>query len=336
VTGAELPREIANELRSLSRLTSQLVARRLVMATRLLEDDPEAAYQHAMAAQHSAGRIGAVREAAGLAAYAAGHYAEALAELRTARRITGSQDYLPVMADCERGLGRPERALELASSREVQQLDRAGQVEMRIVAAGARRDMGQLDAAVVTLQGPDLVSRVEAPWSARLRYAYADALLAAGRSAEAMDWFRRAADIDTHGETDAEDRVAELEGVSFIDLEEDDLPDAASDTIENVPAPSAIAMTEAGAEGKAGEAGAEGEADSVLRAEPESGPDSESESESETESEPEPESETESEPEPETDPAETSASGPVVPDVDPVLFSDAASQAPIDTTRDDE
>lgn len=190
------------------------------MATRLLEQDPEQAYGHAMAAQRAAGRVGVVREAAGLAAYAAGHYAEALAELRAARRLTGTVDYLPVMADCERGLARPDRALELAGSPDADRLDQAGRVELRIVAAGARRDMGQPDAAVVTLQGPDLHSGRSEPWLPRLRYAYADALLAAGRREEALRWFRAAEVVDVDGDTDAGDRVAELEGLGFTDLDE--------------------------------------------------------------------------------------------------------------------
>nr|BFE80418.1 hypothetical protein GCM10020093_030190 [Planobispora longispora] len=93
-----------------------------------------------------------VREAVGIAAYYAEHFAEALSDLRTARRITGSDEFLPIMADCERGLGRPERALDLVRSKEAERLDREGKIELAIVESGARRDLGQKDAAVVTLQ----------------------------------------------------------------------------------------------------------------------------------------------------------------------------------------
>ena len=106
-----------------------------------------------------------------MAAYAAGEFSSALTELRAAARISGSPDYLPMMADCERGLGRPERALALATSAESGRLDREGKVELLIVAAGARRDLGQADAAVLTLQVPALRARGAAPWLARLRYA---------------------------------------------------------------------------------------------------------------------------------------------------------------------
>jgi tetratricopeptide (TPR) repeat protein len=179
------------------------VSRHLVMAGRLIDDEPELAWAHAAAARGMAGRLAIVREAAGLTAYRSGRYAEALAELRTARRLSGSNEHLPVMADCERGLGRPERALTMVTSPEAASLDRAGQVELRIVAAGARLDLGQAEAAVVTLQTADLESRTAAAWLARLRAAYAGALAAAGRAEEAQVWWHRAADVDETGETGA-------------------------------------------------------------------------------------------------------------------------------------
>lgn len=186
------------------------------MAGRLLADDPEMAYEHAMVARRKAARVAAVREAAGVAAYAAARYDEALSELRAHRRMTGDVRHLPLLADCERGLGRPERALELARSADAELLDGAGRVELRIVGAGARRDLGQTEAAIVALQGPDLRRAEAAEWGARLLYAYADALLAAGREDEARSWFVRAANADETGETDAAERLAELEGVSFL------------------------------------------------------------------------------------------------------------------------
>ena len=211
VTGSELDRAVRAELASLASLNAQAVARHLVTAARLLDDDPELAYQHAVAARERAGRVGAVREAVGLAAYRSGRFAEALSELRAARRITGDQSQLPVMADCERGLGRPERALTMAGSDEVQGLGVAGRVEMRIVASGARRDLGQADAAVLLLQGPQLKPELRRPWSARLFYAYAEALADAGRDDEAVHWLRHAAAADGDGSTDAAERVATID-----------------------------------------------------------------------------------------------------------------------------
>ncbi|MDQ0778198.1 tetratricopeptide (TPR) repeat protein [Streptomyces aurantiacus] len=199
------------------------VSRNLVMVARLIDEDPEGAYGYSRVALRLASRVAAVREAAGFAAYATQKYSEALAEFRAARRMTGHADLWPMMADCERGLGRPEKAVEMAGAPEVKKLDKAGQVEMRLVAAGARRDLDQLDAAIVTLQSPELASNSAQPWSARLRYAYADALLAAGREGEAREWFAKAVESDKDGSTDASVRLAELDGVEFVDaLDEDD------------------------------------------------------------------------------------------------------------------
>jgi tetratricopeptide (TPR) repeat protein len=222
VTGKELDRAVRAELGSLASLNADAVARHLVMAGRLLDEDPEAAYRHAVAARERAGRVGAVREAAGLAAYATGRYAEALAELRAARRISGDQSLLPVMADCERGLGRPEKAIAMATAPETARLDGAGRAEMLIVASGARRDLGQPEVAALLLQGPELKPTRRRPWSARLFYAYAEALLASGRTDEALAWFGHAADADDAGETDADERLAELQGVGPLELHEED------------------------------------------------------------------------------------------------------------------
>ena len=221
VTGQELDRQVRAELTSLARETARTVSRHLVMVGELLDEAPDAAWEHADAARRLAGRIGIVREAAGLAAYRSGRYADALSELRAARRLTGSLVHLPVMADTERGLGRPERALALASSPEARQLDRAGQVEMLIVAAGARADLGEPDAAVVTLQIPQLHERVHETWLARLRSAYADALAAVGRLDDSRHWLQLAAEVDDEGATGAAERLAGLDGINFVDLMED-------------------------------------------------------------------------------------------------------------------
>ncbi|WP_434028242.1 hypothetical protein [Streptomyces graminofaciens] len=226
VTGEEIDKDVRQELQSLPKTLADDVARNLVMVARLIDEDPEGAYGYARIALRLASRVAAVREAAGFAAYANQKYSEALAEFRAARRMTGNVDLWPVMADCERGLGRPEKALDMAGAPEVHKLDKAGQVEMRLVAAGARRDMEQLDAAIVTLQSPELASNSVQPWTARLRYAYADALLAAGREGEAREWFAKAVEADKDGSTDASDRLAEMDGVDFVDaLVEDESDD---------------------------------------------------------------------------------------------------------------
>ncbi|MFJ9246252.1 hypothetical protein [Streptomyces sp. NPDC101776] len=234
VTGEEIDKDVRQELLSLPKGLAEDVAKNLVMVARLIDEDPESAYAYSKIALRLASRVAAVREAAGFAAYANQKYSEALAEFRAARRMTGSVDLWPVMADCERGLGRPEKALEMAGAPEVHKLDKAGQVEMRLVAAGARRDMDQLDAAIVTLQSPELASNTVQPWTARLRYAYADALLAAGREGEAREWFAKAVESDKDGSTDASDRLAEMDGVEFVDafVEDEDDDDERDDVAE--------------------------------------------------------------------------------------------------------
>lgn len=214
--------EARKELRTLSRETADLVARHLVVTGQLLDEDPERALRHARAARALAGRVGVVREAAGLAAYAAGEWAEALSELRAARRITGHAEHLGVAADCERAMGRPERALAYAADPDVPQLAQDQRVELVIVLAGARRDMGQLDAAVLLLQDPARRTNDKRPWAARLWYAYADALLAADRPGEAREWFSRAAAVDVDGLTDAGDRLLELDGVLLPEPDDED------------------------------------------------------------------------------------------------------------------
>jgi tetratricopeptide (TPR) repeat protein len=246
----ELDRVTLNSLRTLPDGLAEIVALHLAAAARLLADDPELALAHTKAASRRAGRVAIVREAVGVAAYAARDYGAALTELKAAARISGSSDYLPMIADCERGLGRPERALALASSPEASTLDRSGKVELLIVAAGARRDLGQAEAAVLTLQVPALKSRAQGEWLARLRYAYADALLEVGRVQEARDWFARAADVDPEGSTDAAERVDELDGITFNDeaeIEESELPGAADET--GVPLPEASGLPGAGEDG---------------------------------------------------------------------------------------
>lgn len=82
---------------------------------------------------------------------------------------------------------------------------------MTIVEAGARRDLGELDAALRTLESAPLTSKSRAPWVVRLRYAYADTLEAAGRLGEALEWFHRTGAIDSDKITDAVERAADLE-----------------------------------------------------------------------------------------------------------------------------
>lgn len=187
------------------------MARHLAAAGMFIDENPELAYQHALAARARASRIAVVREAAGEAAYAAGHYAEALSELRAAKRMNGATDYLPIMADCHRALGNPEQAIKLAKSPSVANFSSEAKAEMTLVEAGARRDMGQLDAALRTLELAPLTSKSRSSWVVRLRYAYADTLEAAGRESDALAWFHRTHAIDSEELTDAAERADQLE-----------------------------------------------------------------------------------------------------------------------------
>ena len=206
ITGENLEKSVRAELLSLSADNGAYVSKHLESVHYFSEIDPERAYQHALAAAHHAGRLAVVRETAGYAAYRAGHYEIALRELRAAHRISGDVSAWPVMADCERGLGNPLKALKMAGSPEVKRLEKAEEIEMRIVAAGARRDLNEAEAAVITLQCKELNQSKE-PWAVRLRYAYADALDASGRREEARQWFKKAADVDFDEVTDAAERA---------------------------------------------------------------------------------------------------------------------------------
>jgi hypothetical protein len=219
VTGKELDRSVHQQLRTLSKENAEGVAQHLVMAAALLEvDDLESAEAHAETAVRRAGRVPAAREALGLVAYRKGEWARALSEFRTARRLSGSSHMLALMVDCERGLGRPERALELATSPEAKTLAVEDRVELAIVISGIRRDLGQLEASQLALEIPQLKGSSRKPWTARLSYAYAEALLALRREDDARDWFARAADADDELQTDAAERLAELDGVVLTDL----------------------------------------------------------------------------------------------------------------------
>ena len=221
------PRELDGatraELNSLGGI-ADAVARHLVATGQLLDDDPELALAHALAARRLASRVAAVREAVGLAAYRAGEWSTAIAELRAYHRMSGTQTHLAVLADCERALGRPERAVDLYRTADRTQLDQAASIELLIVAAGARGDLGQREAAASMLQVPELTADTREAWLARLRYAYAEALLSMGRVDEARTWFARTIEIDEDPLTDATERLLELDGV-VLEVDDDESAD---------------------------------------------------------------------------------------------------------------
>jgi tetratricopeptide (TPR) repeat protein len=208
-TADALDPEVRRDLRSLSPDRAEQAACHLVAAGLLIDDDPQTALAHARTARALGSRLAVVREAVGLAAYAAGEFKEAAAEIRAHRRMSGDPQHLAVLADCERALGRPERALAMLDEPDVGRLDAAARIELLIVGSGARRDLGDATAAVALLEIAELDATTVRPWTPRLWYAYADALLAAGRADEAVRWFAAVAAID-EGETDADERLVEL------------------------------------------------------------------------------------------------------------------------------
>ncbi|MFM1750774.1 MAG: hypothetical protein RL658_915, partial [Actinomycetota bacterium] len=205
ITGEELDKVTRGDLLTLSAENAKIVSQHLACVNAYADSEPELAHEHAQAAVRHAGRVAVVRETAGYAAYRVGKYEIAIKDLKAAFRINGDVSIWPVLADCERGLGKPRKALELAGAPEAKKLQKEQAIELRIVAAGARRDLGEFEAAVVTLQTNDLNTENDS-WAVRLRYAYADALDAAGRKDEARKWFAKCAAIDVDEVTDASER----------------------------------------------------------------------------------------------------------------------------------
>ncbi|MDU7382817.1 MAG: HAD-IIA family hydrolase [Schaalia turicensis] len=143
VSAQELDAAALRALTTLSGPNKDIVARHLVMAGQLIDLDPELAYKHALAASARAGRVDVVREASALTAYASGRYDEALREVRAVRRMRGDNSLRAVEADCERGLGRPEKAVEIIDQTETKGMELSEQVELILVSSGARADLGQ-------------------------------------------------------------------------------------------------------------------------------------------------------------------------------------------------
>jgi hypothetical protein len=188
ITPADLQMPVRVQLKTLSAENAEMTARHLAMVDLLIEQDPELAHQHALAAASRAGRIAVVRETVGITAYRTGDFALALRELLTHRRMTASNDQLPLIVDSERGLGRPERALEVARSVDKATLAPAIRVNLAIATSGARLDLGQNELALAELEIKELDASRVFDYSPPLFWAYADTLEVLGRAAEAKKW----------------------------------------------------------------------------------------------------------------------------------------------------
>ncbi|MET4782037.1 hypothetical protein [Glaciihabitans sp. UYNi722] len=225
VQAKDLDRVARAQLKTLSKENADGVAQHLVMVGQLIETNPQLAHAHAVSAARRAGRIAVVRETLAITAYSIGDFGLALRELRTYRRISGRDDQLPLMVDSERGLGRPDRALELARSVPRSSLSVDVQVQLAIAMSGARLDLGQTDAALTELQIPQLNPDKAFSWSPALFDAYASVLEDLGRDDEAEEWWQRsdrASEVlDSGGESGEDDLVEIVEEDADDDVEEE-------------------------------------------------------------------------------------------------------------------
>ena len=201
----DLPAGVRAELKGVSPAAAYVIGGHLLAAGALLDDDPAAALAHTQAAKKRGGRLQVVREALAEAAYAAEDYKVAAAEYQALRRMTNNDDYVPVLADCQRALGKPAAALELLGAVDPARLSADQRIEAVLVAAGARQDLGQSEEAQRLLRSAIASRRGGRSGQARLRYAYAAALTAAGAVADAASWFESAAEFDPSGRSTGED-----------------------------------------------------------------------------------------------------------------------------------
>lgn len=210
-----LPFGVRAELRGLSKERADRVAAHIWAAGVLVDEDPALAFQHAETARQLAPRLPVVREAAAETAYAAEEYAIALREYRAIRRMSGGDELIPVMADCERALGRPRDALDLLAELDTRKTDPAVVIEAVIVESGVRSDLGQHDEALRLLRKVAGQNVGPAFARARLHYALADLLLAAGDESGARASFVTSGELDRQALLDTSDRIAELDGVTL-------------------------------------------------------------------------------------------------------------------------
>jgi tetratricopeptide (TPR) repeat protein len=238
---------VRSSLRGLDPRNAERVAGHLVAAGTLVDEDPEAALAHARAARDRASRVAAVREAVGVAAYHAGDFAEAARELRAYRRMSGDPGYRAVLADCERALGRPEVALRLVVEALSQSPDPEEAAELRLVEAGARRDLGETAAARIVLEDalggrprPEGLDPADAG-RLRLALAYADLLRAEGQEEQAERWTAAVAEADPDLVEDPDERLGVVFGEEDIEV-----GDVEVSGVEAVDVPADVADVDAG------------------------------------------------------------------------------------------
>lgn len=188
ITSFDLPTPLRVQLKTLTEENAEQVARHLAMVRILIDQDPALALEHAKSAASRAGRIAFIRETLGVTAYTAGDYALALRELLANRRATGLQDQLPLIVDSERGLERPQRALDEGRSVDRNTLEPSIRVNLSIALSGARLDLGQNDLALAELEIRELDPAHVFEYSVPLFWAYSDTLEILGRGEESKRW----------------------------------------------------------------------------------------------------------------------------------------------------
>lgn len=247
-------------MRPLSKETADRVARHLVAAGELITTDPAAAHEHAKTAAARGSRIAGVREAVGILLYHLGQYDEALRELRTHRRIAGSDDNLPLIADAERGRGRPQKALELFAEASEGGLGHDLYTELLMVAAGAHMDLGHVPEARALLETRNFAGNANGTL-VRLLSVYSDVIRLQGDDdlADRYEELARRTARAT-GTLFGDEETDPNAGVEIVTLEELELPED-----EETPADD---ETPAGDESPSGESASAdpAEADTVAEA----------------------------------------------------------------------
>ncbi len=229
ITPEDLEMGVRVQLKTLTAENAERVARHLAMVAILGDQDIELAHLHAMAAADRAGRIAVVRETLAITAYMVEDWALALREFLTHRRMTASNEHLPMMVDCERGLGRPKRALELGRSVERADLPAETRVNLAIAMSGARLDLDENELALAELEIRELDPSRVFEYSPPLFWAYSDTLELLGRAAESKKW----ADLAERAGKAIDAKLAPAEE-SFEIIEELEIPQA-SDFVRREP-----------------------------------------------------------------------------------------------------
>ncbi|QZY53502.1 hypothetical protein KVY00_11580 [Leucobacter tenebrionis] len=242
-------------MKTLQADVQERVARHLAMVAMLIDDDPELAHQHALSASRRAGRIPVTRETLAITAYRTGDFALALRELRTYRRLSGLEGHVALMVDCERGLGRPEKAIETALEADTSKLDTEQRVHLAIAVSGARLDLGQTQQALFELEIPELNPKRAFSWSPELFGAYAAVLEDLGREDEAREWYRHA----DRAAGALQDHLGSLDELEVFEIRESEpVPDeepADEEASDREPSGDSDVDAEAGLDGTAADLG---------------------------------------------------------------------------------